>query len=114
MSGDIKKERDRLGRLVRELWVGWAEQQPTPKPSWLLPYDELDESDKEADRIIGYGLYLEFNAEIIGERMNYKRLTEVAEELRTQLHGFRQLFDENDLDSGRAIAAFDEFINRPF
>ena len=26
MSGDIKKERDRLGRLVRELWVGWAEQ----------------------------------------------------------------------------------------
>lgn len=46
-------DRDQLGRFVREAWVRWAETQPSPKPSWLVPYDELAESDKEADRQIG-------------------------------------------------------------
>ena len=105
----LSKERDRLGRLVRELWVSWAEQQPNPKPSWLAPYDELSEADKEADRVIGYGMFTEFNAEMTGERLEHERLKQIAEEMRTQLHGFRQLFDENDPESGRAITAFDEF-----
>lgn len=110
----IARERDRLGRLVRELWINWAANQPSPKQSWLVEYDELSEADKEADRVIGYGLFLEFNSEMTGERINHERLKQIAEELRTQLHGFRQLFDENDPESGRAIAAFDEFIDRPF
>jgi hypothetical protein len=42
-----------LGREVRAAWVKWAEQQPNPKPSWLVPYEELSEADKEADRCIG-------------------------------------------------------------
>lgn len=46
-------DRDTLGRMVREAWVRWAETQPNPKASWLLPYDELAEPDKEADRQIG-------------------------------------------------------------
>lgn len=46
-------DRDELGRLVREAWVRWAQMQPSPKPSWLVPYDELSEADKEADRQIG-------------------------------------------------------------
>lgn len=45
--------RDELGRIVREAWVRWARKQPSPKPSWLVPYDELSEADKEADRQIG-------------------------------------------------------------
>lgn len=45
--------RDQLGRIVREAWIRWAQQQPSPKPSWLVPYDELSEADKEADRQIG-------------------------------------------------------------
>lgn len=45
--------RDFLGRAVREAWVRWAITQPNPKPSWLVPYDELSEPDKEADRQIG-------------------------------------------------------------
>jgi len=45
--------REFLGRVVREAWVKWAQQQPNPKPSWLVPYDELSEPDKEADRQIG-------------------------------------------------------------
>lgn len=48
-----KADRDTLGRVVREAWVRWASQQPAPKPSWLLPYDELSEPEKEADRQIG-------------------------------------------------------------
>lgn len=45
--------RDGLGRLVRDAWIRWAKQQPNPKASWLAPYDELSEPDKEADRQIG-------------------------------------------------------------
>jgi hypothetical protein len=45
--------RDFLGQIVREAWVKWAKQQHNPKPSWLSPYAELSESDKEADRQIG-------------------------------------------------------------
>ena len=45
--------RDRLGRMVRETWLRWAKEQPDPKPSWLLPYDELAERDQEVDRMIG-------------------------------------------------------------
>jgi hypothetical protein len=46
-------DRDQLGRVVREAWVRWARTQPDPKPSWLVPYDELSETDKAADRQIG-------------------------------------------------------------
>ncbi len=46
-------DRDQLGRFVREAWVRWAETRPNPKPSWLVPYDDLSEPDKEADRQIG-------------------------------------------------------------
>jgi hypothetical protein len=45
-------ERDVLGRVVRSAWIRWAETQSNPKPSWLVPYDELSEPDKEADRQI--------------------------------------------------------------
>ena len=48
--------RDDLGRLVREAWVRWALTQDQPKPSWLVPYDQLAEADKEADRQIGEAL----------------------------------------------------------
>jgi hypothetical protein len=51
--------RDDLGQRVRELWVAWARTQPAPKPSWLVPYDELSEPDKEADRQIGEGIWRE-------------------------------------------------------
>ena len=50
--------RDALGRAVREAWIKWANTQPTPKPSWLVPYDQLHEADKEADRQIGEAIAL--------------------------------------------------------
>lgn len=49
--------RDEFGRMVRDVWIRWARQQPKIKPSWLVPYDELPEADKEADRMIGETLW---------------------------------------------------------
>lgn len=46
-------DRETLGRMAREAWVRWAQTQPNPKPSWLAPWDDLCEPDKEADRQIG-------------------------------------------------------------
>lgn len=46
-------ERERLGRLVREVWIEWAREQPDPKPSWLVEWDDLPEPDREVDRRIG-------------------------------------------------------------
>lgn len=45
--------REALGRLVREIWIEWAKEQTHPKPSWLLSWEEISESDREVDRRIG-------------------------------------------------------------
>lgn len=46
-------DREQLGRMVREVWVAAAREHPDPKPSWLVPWDELGEWDKEVGRRIG-------------------------------------------------------------
>ncbi len=48
-----EQRRETLGRLVRQNWIAWAKEQPSPKPSWLVEWDELAEPDKEVDRRIG-------------------------------------------------------------
>jgi hypothetical protein len=73
-------DREQLGRLVRGLWIGWAVRQPNPKPSWLVPYDDLSEADKEADRVIGDGLMNEFFAATTGERLRVQRALQVLRE----------------------------------
>lgn len=50
-------DRETLGREVRAVWVAWAEEQPDPKPSWLVPWEGLGEADREVDRRIGERLY---------------------------------------------------------
>ena len=37
------------GELVREVWVEWAREQPDAKPSWLVPWAELDAGQREVD-----------------------------------------------------------------
>ncbi len=46
-------DRTDLGRIVREAWIRWAIDQPEIKPKWLVPYDELSQADREADKQIG-------------------------------------------------------------
>ena len=46
-------DRDFLGQLVRVAWIEWAKEQPNPRASWLVPWNKMMESDREADRRIG-------------------------------------------------------------
>jgi hypothetical protein len=46
-------DREQLGQVVRRVWVLWATTQENPKPNWLVPWADLDEASKEADRTIG-------------------------------------------------------------
>jgi len=50
-------DREALGREVRAAWVAWALEQPSPKASWLVPWEGLDEPDREVDRRIGERLF---------------------------------------------------------
>lgn len=47
------EEREVLGKLVRLEWMDWAREHPQPKPSWLTPWEELTEPEREVDRRIG-------------------------------------------------------------
>lgn len=37
------------GRIVRDTWVKWAREQPDPKDSWLVPWEDLDDGQREVD-----------------------------------------------------------------
>lgn len=60
-------DREALGQRVREVWIRWAEQQPEPKPSWLVPWDDLAEPDREVDRLIGEELYAKGHSDGIAD-----------------------------------------------
>lgn len=47
------RSREALGALVRKAWTEWATEQPGPKPSWLTPWEELDEGQREVGMRIG-------------------------------------------------------------
>jgi hypothetical protein len=49
--------REFLGQIVRMEWEKWAREQPNPKPSWLTPWCELTEPEREVDRRIGERIY---------------------------------------------------------
>jgi len=44
--------RETLGKAVRKAWIQWAKTQNNPKDSWLIPWESMEEQDKEADRQI--------------------------------------------------------------
>jgi hypothetical protein len=50
---------DLKGRLVRSVWVAWAEEQPdvNDHPHWLVPYQDLEPRMQEVDNRIGEALY---------------------------------------------------------
>jgi hypothetical protein len=43
--------------MVRDTWVAWAREQPDPKPSWLVPWDDLDDGQRAVDVMIGRELF---------------------------------------------------------
>lgn len=59
--------RDELGRIVREAWIACCLSIGDTKQSHLTPYDELNDSDKEADRQIGEAVVNAMRAEYMRE-----------------------------------------------
>ena len=53
----LDAERERLGRLVREVWVAYCRTIGDEKPAHLAPWEALSEQDREVDRLIGERLY---------------------------------------------------------
>lgn len=53
----LPETREPLGRMVRQIWINWAKEQANPKPSWLLPWESLDDGQKEVDMWIGETLH---------------------------------------------------------
>jgi len=53
VEGIPREDDELLGRAVRRIWVGWAREQPDAKPSWLVPWEDLPERDREVDVRIG-------------------------------------------------------------
>jgi hypothetical protein len=48
--------REQRGQTVRETWVTWAKRQRAPKHSWLVPWCNLDDGQREVDMLIGDAL----------------------------------------------------------
>jgi len=71
--------RESLGALVREVWVEWAEQQAAAKPSWLVPWHELDEDQQQFDMRIGA------TVAAVARSAEYDRVIDVASQMRATI-----------------------------
>lgn len=58
-----QNDAEQLGRVVREAWVAWAREQPdvSDHPSWLVPWEQLSERDKDVDRRIALAVLAAVN-----------------------------------------------------
>jgi hypothetical protein len=55
---DVPIDREALGAYVRQIWVALAyRRQPPAPPHHLIPWERLDEENKEIDRVIGELLF---------------------------------------------------------
>ena len=58
------------GEPVRETWTAWAAEQYPVKSSWVLPWAEIDEGQREVDRRIGTAVAAAERARIYAELGN--------------------------------------------
>ncbi len=49
--------RRQLGEIVRDMGIAWAVNQPSPEPSWLMPFADMSLADQEAAMLIGEALF---------------------------------------------------------
>lgn len=62
---DVQYEKvdwEEAGKRVREAWMAWALSQTDPKPSWLLPWEEMEREDQEADIQIAQAMFTYFKS----------------------------------------------------
>lgn len=74
---------EHLGRVVHEIWIDWAREQPSSKSSWLAPWEALSEPDREVDRRIGEQLFAmglaAGRAEVQQEAADLRRMLQVVD-----------------------------------
>ena len=80
-------DREALGKIVRAEWVKCAEEQPNPKPSHLVPWEELDEANKEVDRRIGEAVAAAVRQEMQQETEADHELAEAVRAVTTPIPG---------------------------
>lgn len=90
---------------VRAIWIEWAKEQVKPKPSWLLPWEQLTEAEKEVDRRIGEQLaYVGMRIEREGAAIEERRGgASAAIEPRDQLDSAAQLRAQADELEAEAV-----------
>lgn len=112
-GGDVRHpDRERLGRIVREVWIAWAKEQPNPKASWLVPWEGLSEPDKEVDRRIGDRLFSEGARGGEGTALPDRQAT-IAAAIEAGVRALREagLDGDRDIVSTVVIAALDTVVD---
>jgi hypothetical protein len=75
----VASNREEGGELVRLAWIRWAKQQPQPKASWLVSWENLPEPDREADRQIWDAVVAPYNDALTEIRQENKALREAID-----------------------------------
>jgi hypothetical protein len=71
-TSDRSASREALGRVVRDAWIKWAEEQPDPKPSWLVPWEALDAGQRDVDMRIAEAIAAAARAQIFGQPLTQR------------------------------------------
>ncbi len=114
---EAKVDREALGRAVREVWIAWANEQPDPKKlSWLVPWDQLCERDKEVDRRIGETVY-RMGVEAERERTlaglhEYQRQKLAADARATEAERFAEAWQFDNTDLRQRIERAVKYVRR--
>jgi hypothetical protein len=63
---EVRGIENEYAKVVRDAWCKWAASHPAPKSSWLVPWEDLDAEQRDADRAIARALIRHF---MLKERM---------------------------------------------
>ncbi len=75
------ERREKLGRVVRSIWVSYCREIGDINPAHVAPWETLSERDKEADRRIGLFLVEMGKWELVSEAK--KMMAEMLSDVKT-------------------------------
>ncbi|HEX3640625.1 MAG TPA: hypothetical protein VHV10_04990 [Ktedonobacteraceae bacterium] len=94
----IAQNREEGGRLVRLAWIRWAKQQPDPKFSWLVEWDDprFPEADREADRQIWDAIVAPYNESVVALIAENQQLRKDLDKAIEAQYRLERLLEEKD------------------